>query len=466
MRTFDAIIVGGGPAGLQAAQQAARAQRNVLLVEREPSIGGECVYRGTIPSKTLRETAVVMRSFRQRTGRNPAESGSRTKVSELMSRLSSVLGGHEEFLKRHVESLGIHVLRGRARFESPHELEVLHADRTRSRVRADVVVIASGSRPRQPENLPIDHENVLDSDSILSLAYLPRTLCVLGAGVIAAEWASTFSALGVEVTIVDKGERPVGFLDPELTGRFVQEFEAGGGRFLPGRKPVAVAYDGPGHVRTELSDGTSIQAEKVLVALGRVASLGGLAIENAGLETNARGHLPVDEFGRTRTEGVYAVGDVIGPPGLAAAAMEQGRRAMRHALGLDVHEHRDLIPAGIFTIPEMACVGLTEASAAEALGGTVCGRADFSAVARGLINGSRGFLKLVCDPAGERIVGVHVVGESATELVGLGQMAILGDQPVDTFVDDVFNFPTYAEAYRIAALEVLEARRSSLRRAG
>lgn len=465
MQSFDAIVVGAGPAGFQAAHQAARAGRRVLLVEREPAIGGECVYRGTIPSKTLRETAVALKALHQRTGRRTdLESGG--KVSVLMSRLSTVLAGHEAFLTRRAEGSGVQVLRGRARFESPHELDVLHADRTRTRVTAPVVVIASGSRPRQPENLPIDHENVLDSDSILSLAYLPRSLCVLGAGVIAAEWASIFSTLGVEVTIVDKGERPVAFLDAELTDRFVQEFEAGGGRFLPGNRPESVRCSGPGRMTVELSDGAAVEAEKVLVALGRVASLDGLAIENAGLETNARGHLPVDEFGRTATEGVYAVGDVVGPPGLAAAAMEQGRRAMCHALGLALDRQHDLIPAGIFTIPEMACVGQTEAQADEALGGSVCGRADFEGIARGVINGSRGFLKLVCDPDGERIVGVHVVGEGATELVGLGQMAILGSLSVDTFINGVFNFPTYAEAYRVAALEILESRRPALRQAG
>ena len=464
--SFEFVVIGAGPAGLQAARQAARANRRVLLVERERAVGGECVFRGTIPSKTLRETAAALTGLHQRTGRASDRPSSKTKVRDLMTRLSTVLDGHERVLQRQVEASGIEVMRGRARFKSPNELEVVHSDRTSSLIRANTIVIASGSRPRQPEGMAIDHENVLDSDSILSLVYLPRSLVVLGAGVISSEWASTFCALGVEVTMVDKGERPVAFLDPELTDRFVQSFEAAGGRFVRRNKPVAVRNDGLGLVQTELEDGTVLESEKVLVALGRVASLEGLAIQNAGLETNARGHLPVDEHGRSAVDHIYAVGDVVGPPGLAAAAMEQGRRAMRHALGLEVHEQRDLIPSGIFTIPEMASVGLTEEQANSELGGSVVGRVEFNSIARGLINGSAGFLKLVCDPSGQRVVGAHVVGEGATELVGMSQMAILGDLPVDTFVDQVFNFPTFAEAYRDAALEIVEKRRAVLRRVG
>jgi NAD(P) transhydrogenase len=453
---YDLLVIGAGPAGQKAALQGAKAGRRVLLVDRSPNVGGECVSRGTIPSKTLRESALYLSGLRQRAvGMMEEELGPRTKVDSLMRRLEGVLSGHRRYMADQVRRNGVEFRQGRARFLSPQEVEITAPNGDRDVVTAEFSVVCTGSRPRQPQGIPIDHEHVLDSDSLLSMIYLPRSLTVLGAGVIAAEFASTFQALGVRVTMVDKGLWPLGFLDPELTERFVRHFEAAGGRFVPGGVAARVELDPVGTVVTTLESGEVLRAEKALVALGRTASVAGLGLEGVGVELTDRGFVAVDQDCRTNVPPIYAAGDVAGPPALAAASMEQGRRAVRHAFGLDLCEHWKTIPAGVYTIPEMATIGLTEETARQRHGSVLVGRARFEEVARGQINGDRdGLLKVVCDAEGRRILGAHVIGEHATELVHLAQLAMLGGLEVDAFVDNIFNFPTLAEAYRVAALDV------------
>ena len=309
----------------------------------------------------------------------------------------------------------------------------------------------------------MDHEHVLDSDSILSLAYLPRSLAVLGGGVIASEYASVMSQLGVAVTMVDRAPRPLAFLDPELSSGFVASFQAGGGRYLAERKVLDVAFDGVSRVVATLDDGSTVETEKVLVALGRTGCLDGLGLDAAGLEATPRGTLDVDACGRTAAGHIYAVGDVAGPPALAASAMEQGRRAACHALGRDLREAAHPLPIGIYTIPEIASVGLAEPEAGDVLGcAPRIGRARFREVARGHIAGvGDGLLKLVADPAGGRLLGIQIIGEGATELIHVGQMALVAGLGVEDLIDTIFNFPTLAEAYRIAALDVANGRPAS-----
>jgi NAD(P) transhydrogenase len=457
---FDVVVVGGGPAGQKAAVQGAKAGKRVLIVEEARAVGGECVHRGTIPSKTLRETADSLAAFRRRSGgvyeiTAPEE----VRVASLLTRLKSVVAAHQVTTADQMARNGIAVAHGRARFVSPHDLEVRALDGTRCIVRGEIIVLATGSRPRRPAHVPVDHENILDSDSILSLSYLPRSLAVLGAGVIASEYASVFAALGVAVTMIDGAPRPLAFLDPELTATFVHAFERAGGRFQPGRTARRLVVDAPFGVRVELDDGTSVVADKVLCALGRQPNVAGLGLEVAGVRLSPRGYVEVDADGRTVVPHVFAAGDLVGPPALAATAMEQGRRAVCAALGLPSGATSEIIPVGIYTIPEMSSVGLSEAQARERFGGNVLvGRARFAELARGLITGSDGgLLKLVADGAG-RVLGVHVVGESATELVHVGQMAIIAGMTVDVFIDHVFNFPTLAEGYRVAALDIRKQR--------
>ncbi len=452
---FDVVVLGSGPAGHKAAVQAAKIGKRVLIIDREPTAGGECVQRGTIPSKTLRESAAYMAGLRARSEDMLELSlPPRTKVASLMRRLSAVKSAHERYLSAQLERNRIARWHGRARFLSPERIEVALLDRTKRTVVADLVIVATGSRPRQPENVPVDHEHVLDSDSILSLIYLPASLTVLGSGVIACEFASLFAALGVKVTMLDSAPRPLSFVDPELTAQFSKAYEHEGGQFLHGRKIEAVHWDGR-EVVTRLVGGEEVRAERCLCALGRIANVAGLDVEAAGIKMTPRGHIAVDENLRTSSPRIYAAGDVVGPPALAATAIEQGRRAVRHGLGLPIHATGEFVPIGIYTIPEIASVGLDEAQAISKFGSAVVGRARFEELARAHINGqTNGLLKLVAGPDG-RLLGAHAIGEHATELIHVAQMALVGGLTLDAFVDNVFNFPTLAEAYRVAALDAV-----------
>ena len=458
---FDVVVVGSGPAGHKAAIQTAKAGKTAVIIEREESIGGACVHRGTIPSKTLRETALAFSEFPKKTGRVfSVAMREDLEVASLLTRMEHVVTAHERFMTDQLRRNGTVKMHGRARFVDAHHLDVETVTGAVRRVHGDFIVIATGSRPRTPPDVPVDHDKILDSDSILSMSWLPQSLTVLGAGVIASEYASIFAALGVKVTMVDKGPRPLGFLDPEIVDRFVASFKRAGGRYLGGHRATSVKWDGVEKVVATLDDGSVVESEKLLCCLGRVANLEGLELQNAGLAPNDRGLIDVDANCRTTVPHLYAVGDVIGPPSLASSSMEQGRRAMCHALGLSLNTGADVIPAGIYTIPEMSQVGLTEAEATKKYGGALVGRAKFDELARGQISAIEdGLLKLVADPGGKRVLGVQIVGEGACELIHVGQMALLADAEVDTFVDNIFNFPTLAEAYRVAALDIAKQRK-------
>jgi NAD(P) transhydrogenase len=461
--SYGVLVIGSGPAGQKAAIQAAKAGRRVLVVERDVGVGGACVYSGTIPSKTLRETAVAMQVLPQRSGGQfRVDLGEDVRMAGLMSRLDEVVRMYAGAIDAQLRRNGVDVCRGRARFLAPDTVEVRGPRGENWRFFAEVIVIATGSRPRNPADVPVDHEHVLDSDSILSILYLPRSLAVLGGGVIACEYASIFACLGVAVTVIDRGSRPLSFLDEELTERFRRSFATRPGcRYVSDARIQSVTWDGASGVVTKLTGGEEVKTEKVLCALGRTANIDKLGLEAAGLAANERGLLGVDAHCRTAVPHIYAVGDVIGPPSLASAAMEQGRRAMCHALGITQAQSAETIPTGIYTVPEISSVGATEAAARERHGTVVVGRSEFSEIARGQIACSTdGFLKLVADARGERVLGVHVVGEGATELVHLGQLALAGAMSVDAFVDNIFNFPTMAEAYRVAALDVIRQRRA------
>ncbi|GIX48632.1 MAG: NAD(P)(+) transhydrogenase [Candidatus Tectimicrobiota bacterium] len=457
---FDVVVIGSGPAGQKAAIQGAKAGRRVVIIEQGSRVGGACVHYGTIPSKTLRETAVSLAGFRQRcAGFFDLRLHPEIAVATLTSRLRQVVQAHERFMHDQLQRNGVAQWHGRARFLSPTLLEVVAPDGTRRQVTGEVIVIATGSRPRTPPEIPVDHEHIFDSDSLLSMLYLPASLTVLGSGIIASEYASIFAALGVEVTMVDRAPRPLGFLDAELSERFVQSFTASGGRFLGGQRVTRVAWDGLAAVVTTLESGETLRSEKALCALGRVANVEGLNLAAAGLRLTERGFIAVDAYCRTAVPHIYAVGDVIGPPALASCAMEQGRRAVRHALGLELGEPPELIPVGIYTIPELASVGFSEQQARQRYGQVLVGRARFDELARGQIAGiTDGLLKLVADAQGRRLLGVQIIGEGATELIHLGQMALLAGCEVDTFIDHIFNFPTLAEAYRVAALDIAKQR--------
>ncbi|MHC5064759.1 MAG: Si-specific NAD(P)(+) transhydrogenase [Planctomycetota bacterium] len=458
---FEMIVIGSGPAGQNAAVQAVKAGKSVLLVERDRGVGGACVHRGTIPSKTLRETASFLGGLKKRgEGVFEVQLPEQVKVASLTTRLRQVIDAHQGFIARQLDRNEIVTAHGRARFLGSDVIAVRNVRGEEKFYSADHIVVATGSTPRVPPNVPIDHEHILDSDSILSINYLPQSLVVLGGGVIASEYASIFASLGVEVVMVDKAPRPLAFLDEDLSHRFVRHFETlAGSKYFGSREVKEVRWDGVSAVETELTDGEVLRSDKLLCALGRIANVADLGVEAAGLEVTSRGLLEVDEFCRTSIPHIYAVGDVIGPPALASSSMEQGRRAARHALNLPLGKGSEVIPAGIYTIPEISTIGLTEEQVIESQGSAVCGESNFSELARAQIAFcTDGYLKLVADAQGRKLMGAQIFGEGATELIHVAQMALLTESDIDLFIENIFNFPTLAEAYRVAALQIVRKR--------
>ena len=380
--SYDLVVIGSGPAGQKAAIQGAKAGKRVALIEQDREIGGACVYHGTIPSKTLRETALKMVQFLHATDVFDFRMRDDLKIASLMTRLDTVVRAHGQFIKEQITRNGIDRFHGRAQFLSDREIQIRGLDGNTTTLTSPISVIATGSRPRVPDRIPIDHEHILDSDSILSLVYFPKSLTVLGGGVIASEYASIFALLGVQVTMVDTADRPLKFLDQELTDQFCQAFEKTGGHYRGQQKIQQAQWDGFSKVTTLFENGETLESEKMLVALGRVANIEYLNIQAAGLTPTPRGLIPVNDQCQTTVPHIYAVGDVIGPPSLASCSMEQGRRAVCHALGLNLGDVPEHIPMGIFTIPEISSVGLSEQEVKEKCGGALVGRAHFHEIAR------------------------------------------------------------------------------------
>ncbi len=459
---YDIVVVGSGPAGQKAAIQGAKAGQRVVLIEQEQGVGGNCVYRGTIPSKTLRETAVQFERLKRSTEVFEGRLRMDLPMSVLLHRLDEVVKAHECYMTNQLARNGVTYRHGRARLLSPHEVQLEAVDGACQTLLADTIVLATGSRPRSIPEIPIDHEHVLDSDSILSMIYLPQSLTVLGGGVIACEYAATFALLGVEVTVIDRAKRPLAFLDKDVVDVFQRSLERQGGRFYAGHTVKEVAWDGVSSVVARLDNGMAVKSEKMLVALGRQPNVEDLNLEAAGLSLDSKGYLPVNEYGQTLVSHIYAAGDMLGrPPALASQAMEEGRRAVSFALGLPVGDSSHQVPIGIYTIPELASIGLDEEQAGARYHNPLVGRARFMEIAKGQITGAcDGLLKLVADPSGERLLGVQIVGEDATELIHLGQMALQDGATIDRFIDTIFSFPTFAEAYRVAALDILGQRRN------
>ena len=455
MKTYDVIVVGSGPAGQKAAVQAAKVGRRVALIEQLKEVGGACVHQGTIPSKALRERAVERRRVADRLRELGLPSQAPVgDVASLIGEVTDVIRGHDVYMAAQMKRNGIEVIHGRASFLSASRIEVQFTDGATVQLSAKYFVIASGSKPRRPDNVPIDHESIYDSDSILSLAYLPASLVVLGGGVIASEYASIFAVLGVDVTMIDRSTTPLGFLEPEMIQGFLAAFERHGGRFLGDAALDCVEFDGISEVHTRLKDGRVVRSEKLLCALGRISQLDGLHVERAGVAVNDRQLVEVNAFGQTSIPNIYAAGDVIGPPSLASVAMEQGRRAACHLLGLDPGRQGEWMPSGIYCVPEIASVGLTSEQTRARFGSVVTGIAKFNEIARGLIaRCPDGVLKMLASPDGV-VRGIHIIGDNATDLVHIGQMGLIHSVTVETYVENVFNFPTFAECYRVAALQI------------
>ena len=455
--SFDVVVIGSGPAGEKAAMQAAKARRRVAIVDRVDRLGGNCLHTGTIPSKTLRETILYLAGARQRslTGVQ-THLDKNVKLAALMRRAGEVVRGQMEVLGRRIERNDVAFFAGNARFLDPHRLEIVEVGGARREIHAEKVLIATGSRPAHDPAIPFDNECVYDSDTVLGLDAIPRTLTIVGAGVIGCEYACMFSLLGTKVTLVDARPRILDVVDREIADLLVARMREYGIVLRLGEEVASVRLEAPGRVVATPRSGKVLASEKFLYAIGREGNTSGLGLECAGLTPAKRGLLTVNRHFQTAVPHIYAAGDVIGFPSLAATAMHQGRLAMAHALGVPVNGEGYALPYGVYTIPEVSMVGETEEQLTQAGVSYEIGHAFFREIARGEIVGDRsGMLKLLFERDSHRLRGVHIIGEKASELVHIGQAVIAFGGPVDYFVDTVFNFPTLSEAYKVAALNGL-----------
>ena len=379
---FDLICLGSGPAGQKAAIQAAKAGFHAAVVEREPQVGGSCLLSGTIPSKALREQALRYRRMRGSASSLAVELRGDAPLSALLHGVDAVIAAQDRYLQAQLARNQVELIRGRGVLLDAARVEVQRVDGSRRVLHASRILLATGSRPRHVPAIQVDHEHVLDSDSILSLPYIPRSLIVLGSGVIACEYASIFAALGCAVTLLDKAQEPLGFLDAALRAGFLSGFRAMGGEYRGGVEVSGAHFDGFSQVEVSLKGADVLKADIVFAAFGRVANLDGIGLDRLELGISSRGHVQVDESFETNIPGVFAAGDAIGPPALACAAADQGRRAALAAFGLPPPPATSLVPTGVYTIPEIACVGMSQAEAAAKKIDIIVGRADFGEVAR------------------------------------------------------------------------------------
>lgn len=449
----DLLVIGSGPSGQKAAIQGAKLDKNVLVIEKAPEPGGNCLFSGTMPSKTLREAIIDLTGFHARSFYGPQISLKKISINDLNFRLSRVIEDERKMIHRQFKKNGIRVISGAARFENGHLLIVFDQEyRLTHQIKADRIIIATGSRPRNPINVPFDNEVILDSTRLLGIGHVPDTMLVLGGGIIGSEYASFFAALGTEVTIIDKRDHILPLLDSEIGIHLQTALTDIGLQFVGNVEPTAIERKDD-KVYVKFNDGTELSSDILLYALGREANVDALHIGNAGISLSPSGYIPVNPLFQTVVPTIYAVGDVIGGPCLASTSMEQGRLAARHACGADTHYFPSFYPVGIYTIPEISCCGYTEDQLITLGFHYEVGRAYYYEIARGHISGSNvGMFKILFHAETLEILGVHIIGRSATEVIHIGQLAISFRAKIDYFIDHIFNYPTFAEGYRVAAL--------------
>jgi NAD(P) transhydrogenase len=449
------IVIGSGPAGKRAAIQAAKIGKKVLLVEKNEVVGGVTVHTGTIPSKTLRETVLFLSGWRQRGiyGRS-YKVKDHISANDLKQRLTSTLGHEIEIIQHQLMRNNVEIEYGHARFNDEHSVSVENDDGNVNDFTADYIVICVGTRTRRPDNVPFDGDAIMDSDEILELNRIPKKLLVVGGGVIGLEYATIFKALDIEVTVLESNEYILGFVDREIVDELIHHLRDCNIQVRLNDQISTINKFDDGKVVVKLKSGKSMAVDTVLFAAGRQGVTDDLALEKAGIEADSRGRILVNEDYQTVQPHIYAAGDVIGFPSLASTSMEQGRYAACHAFGADVSSQPELFPYGIYAVPEISMVGLTEQECNERSIAYEVGIARFRETARGQIIGLReGMLKMLFSIETQKLLGVHIIGEGATELVHIGQAVISLGGTLDYFVQTVFNYPTLAEAYKVAALD-------------
>jgi NAD(P) transhydrogenase len=460
---YELVVIGSGPAGEKGAAQAAYFGRKVAIVERAPAVGGASVHTGTLPSKTLRETALYLTGFRRRKLYGMSVRLDRKKsLRQLVGRLRSVTARQTGQVFRNIRRHGIELVEGFARFEDSHTVEVLDArGRTARRLSADFFLIATGSSPIPPPGIAMEDPDVVDSDRILDLDRVPSSMTVVGGGVVGTEYACIFAALGTRITLVEGRERLLTGVDEELASSLQLSLERMGAEVLfgdsvesverlPGRRTNALTL--------RLKSGRRLQADKVLFSTGRSGNTKGLDLEKAGVALTDRGHVVVNEHFQTAVPNIYAAGDVVGFPALAATSMEQGRVAACHAFQIAYKTGvSPFQPYGIYSIPEISTIGPSEQELAEKGVRYEIGHARFENNPRGQIIGDAdGFIKLLFDPESRRLLSAHVLGEHATELIHIPMHVLSSGGTIDAFIDAVYNYPTLAESFKYAAYDGLQ----------
>lgn len=453
MTDYDLIVIGSGPAGHHAAIQGAKLGRRVAVVERQQCLGGVCINTGTIPSKTLREAVLYLSGVHQR-GFYGVSYRVKPHITmhDLMFRCHHVIEREIDVYRAQFVRNGVDVLEGHAAFEDPHTIRVT-APSSSALFRADYFVIATGTAPARSRGVPTDHAAVIDSDGLFRLTDIPKSMIIVGGGVIGVEYACMFSTLGIAVTLVDGRHRLLEFLDAEIGEALIYHMRTTGVTFRLGEVVERVECPSDRHVVAYLASQKELHAETLLYAAGRQGNTAALNLDAAGLEADARGRLAVDATFRTAVPHIYAAGDVVGFPSLASVSMEQGRVASANAFGIPTVTVPALFPYGLYTIPEVSFVGQTEEQLTEGQVPYEVGIANYREIARGgIIGDTIGRLKLIFHRETGAVLGVHIIGDGATELVHIGQAVIALGGTIRYFIDHVFNYPTLAECYKVAAL--------------
>jgi NAD(P) transhydrogenase len=451
---YDMVVIGSGPAGQKAAIQSAKLGKKTLVVEARNVVGGASLYDGTVPSKSFREAIVHLTGYEQRSHYGQAYRVKQNILMEdLTDRTNGIIEEIEQTMRSQMIRNNIEIIHGRGSFLNAHELKISNGKREQI-VSFQYAIIAVGSYPWQPPDFQFDNEVIMDSDGILHMKQLPRSISIVGGGVIGCEYGSMFAALGLKVTILEQRESILGFIDRELVESLVYKLREQKVQIITNDKVVGCAKSPDGRAVTYLESGKRVVTDCLLVSAGRMGNTQSLGLESLGIETDKRGLIKVNDSYQTTVPNIYAVGDVIGSPALASTAFEQGRRASCHAYSLSDHKYNYPLPYGIYTIPEIAMVGKTEAELSASKVPYEVGIARFNEIERGKIAGDdTGILKILFHRHTLQVLGVHIIGESASELIHVGQTVMALGGGVEYLAHAVFNYPTLGQAYRTAALD-------------
>lgn len=454
MAKYDLLVIGSGPAGQKAAIQAAKLRKRVVVVEKE-QVGGASVNTGTLPSKTLKDAIYHLHGFKMRSFTNVSVSLKKSfTMSDLMARKDHVIKNELAIVTNQLERNDVEIVHGTASFVDPHTVKIATLHGHEEQLSADFIVIATGSRPRREPNIPFNSTNICDSDTILSAETMPKTMAVLGGGVIGSEYATMFAAFGVKVTLIDRRKELLRFVDQEVIQALIYQMRNNGVNVKLDEEIGDIKLDERNRVVIGLKSNKTVVTDILLFTMGRSSNVEELNLGAVGIATDKTGLIKVNEYYQTDVPHIYAAGDVIGFPGLASTSMEQGRLASCHAFKVAQSTLPKVMPYGIYTIPEISTVGKSEEELTKENVPYEVGRAFYKEIARGQIFGDLdGLLKLIFHRDTLELLGVHIIGEGATELIHIGQAVLTYSGKVDFFVHNVFNYPTLAECYRTAALE-------------